>query len=78
MVDSAEELLRSKGFKQFRVRIHDMIARIEILPSDFDKIMQTAIREEIVSKFKEYGFKYVSLDLQGYRTGSMNELIVNK
>ena len=76
MVDSAEELLRSKGFKQFRVRIHgDMIARIEILPSDFDKLMQTATREEIVNKFKKYGFKYVSLDLQGYRTGSMNESI---
>ena len=72
MVDSAEELLRSKGFKQFRVRIHNDIARIEILPQEFEKIMQQEIREEIVIKFKEYGFQYVSLDLQGYRTGSMN------
>ena len=78
MVDRAEDLLRSKGFKQFRVRIHDTIARIEILPSEFEKIMQSDIRQDIVQKFKEYGFKYVSLDLQGYRTGSMNETILQK
>ena len=78
MVDRAEDLLRSKGFKQFRVRIHDMIARIEILPSEFEKIMQSSIRQDIVQKFKEYGFKYVSLDLQGYRIGSMNETIIQK
>ena len=78
MVDRAEDLLRSKGFKQFRVRIHDTIARIEILPSEFEKIMQSDIRQDIVQKFKGYGFKYVSLDLQGYRTGSMNETILQK
>ena len=75
MVDQAEEFLRSKGFKQFRVRIHDKIARIEILPTDFEKIIQSDLREELVNKFKNYGFQYVSLDLQGYRTGSMNETI---
>ena len=78
MVDRAEELLRGKGFSQFRVRIHDTIARIEILPSEFEKIMQPEIRQDIVQKFKEYGFKYVSLDFQGYRTGSMNETILQK
>ncbi len=76
MVDRAEELLRLKGFTQFRVRIHNNIARIEILPSEFDKIIKVDIRQEIVQKFKDYGFKYVSLDLQGYRTGSMNETII--
>ena len=76
MVDRAEELLRPKGFTQFRVRIHDNIARIEILTSEFDKMMKVDIRQEIVQKFKDYGFKYVSLDLQGYRTGSMNETII--
>lgn len=70
MVDLAEELLREKGFKQFRVRIHGKLARIEILPSEFDKLMK--IREEIFCKLKTFGFDYVSLDLQGYRTGSMN------
>lgn len=72
MVDRAEQLLLDKGFKQVRVRIHDKIARIEILPQEFEKIIQPEIREEIVNKFKDYGFQYVSLDLQGYRTGSMN------
>ena len=75
MVDQAEEFLRRKGFKQFRVRIHDKIARIEILQNDFEKIIQSDLREELVNKFKNYGFQYVSLDLQGYRTGSMNETI---
>ncbi len=70
MVERAEELLRGKNFKQFRVRIHDKLARIEILPSDFEKLLK--LREEIVQSFKNYGFDYVSLDLQGYRTGSMN------
>lgn len=78
MVDKAEQLLLDKGFKQFRVRIHDKIARIEILPDEFEKIMTAEMRGEVVDKFKEYGFQYVALDLQGYRTGSMNETIVNK
>ena len=78
MVDKAEQFLLDKGFKQFRVRIHDKIARIEILPDEFEKIMTAEMRGEVVDKFKEYGFQYVALDLQGYRTGSMNETIVNK
>ena len=70
MVERAEELLRANGFKQFRVRIHDKLARIEILPDDFEKILN--LREEINLALKSYGFDYVSLDLQGYRSGSMN------
>ena len=70
MVDKAEQLLFDLGFKQFRVRIHDKMARIEILPDEFDKLIQS--RNEIVSRFKSFGFSYISLDLQGYRTGSMN------
>ena len=69
-VERAEEFLREKNFKQFRVRIHDNLARIEILPAEFEKILQ--IREELVKNFKNFGFDYISLDLQGYRTGSMN------
>ena len=72
MVERAEELLRTFGFKQFRVRIHDKLARIEILPADFDRIMQPEIRREIAEKFQAFGFDYVALDLQGYRSGSMN------
>ncbi len=69
-VENAEDFLRKKKFKQFRVRIHDKLARIEILPEDFEKILP--IREEIVKNFKNFGFDYVSLDLIGYKTGSMN------
>jgi uncharacterized protein len=75
MVDRAEQLLLDLGFHQVRVRIHGMMARIEILPDEFPKLMQKEIREEIVSKMKGYGFSYVTLDLQGYRTGSMNETL---
>ena len=73
MVDAAEQFLLEKNFKQFRVRIHGEIARIEILPAEFIKLLNR--RDEIVSEFKSYGFKYVTLDLQGYRTGSMNETL---
>lgn len=78
MVGRAEQLLIDLGFRQMRVRIHGNIARIEILPEDFGRIMKPEIREEIVRKFKEYGFSYVTLDLQGYRTGSMNETLQRK
>ena len=70
MVDKAEDFLYKNGFKQFRVRIHDRSARIEILPQDFYKILD--IRDEVINNFKSYGFLYISLDLQGYRSGSMN------
>lgn len=70
MVEKSEELLRDNGFKQFRVRVHGKIARIEILPDDFDKLMM--IREMLFEKLTAYGFDYVTLDLQGYRVGSMN------
>lgn len=72
-VEEAENFLSSKGFNQLRVRIHDKIARIELLPADFDKILE--IREEISARLKDLGFEYVTLDLQGYRTGSLNEII---
>ena len=71
MVEAAEEFLLQAGFKQFRVRVHGKIARIEILPEEFDRLLK--IREEISARFKALGFDYVTLDLQGYRTGSMNE-----
>lgn len=73
MVDKAEQLLLDKGFHQLRVRIHGKMARIEVLPAEFEKLL--ADREEIVAAFKGYGFTYVTMDLQGYRTGSMNETL---
>ena len=72
LVERAEELLRAMGFGQFRVRIHGRLARIEILPADFDKMMTADIRGEVAEKFRAYGFEYVALDLTGYRVGSMN------
>ena len=70
MVDAAEQILLDKGFKQFRVRLHGKLARIEILPNDFERLIK--IHEEISAKLKSLGFDYVTMDLQGYRTGSMN------
>lgn len=75
MVEQAESLLLAHGFTQFRVRIHDRLARIEIMPEDFGRLMEDGLREQIVSALKESGFAYVALDLQGYRMGSMNETL---
>ena len=72
MIDKAEEFLIDAGFKQVRVRLHGNIARIEILPSDFDKFLEKNFREAVDAQFKNYGFDFVTLDLQGYRVGSMN------
>ena len=73
MVDQAEQLLLDLGFHQLRVRIHDRMARIEVMPEEFEKLLNE--RELIVTEFKNYGFTYITMDLQGYRTGSMNETL---
>lgn len=71
MIDKSEQLLLDLGFKQVRVRIHNDVARIEVLPNEIERVMQ--FKDTIYSRFKEYGFRYVTLDLGGYRTGSMND-----
>lgn len=73
MVEQGEQLLFSLGFHQFRVRIHGTLARIELLPEELDRLLTPELRAEIAEKFRSFGFSYVTLDLQGYRTGSMNE-----
>jgi uncharacterized protein len=73
MVDKAEQLLLDMGFHQLRVRIHGTMARIEVLPEEFEQLL--ANRITIVAALKSYGFTYVTMDLQGYRTGSMNETL---
>lgn len=73
MVDKAEQLLLDLNFSQVRVRIHNNIARIEVNPNEFERLIKN--RELIALKFKEYGFAYVTMDLTGYRTGSMNETL---
>lgn len=72
MVGKAEEYIQDFGVKQFRVRFHNEIARIEVLKDDFQTIIDNS--DEIVKRFKELGFKYVTLDIRGYRTGSLNEV----
>lgn len=78
MVDQAEQLLLDLGFHQVRVRIHGTIARIEILPEEFHDILAGSKRELICRKLKQLGFSYVTLDLIGYRTGSMNETMTDE
>ena len=75
MVDRAEQLLLDMGFRQVRVRIHGMMARIETEPGEFGMLMAEENRSKIIEKFKEYGFTYITMDLMGYRTGSMNETL---
>ena len=75
MVDKAEQLLLDMGFHQVRVRIHGRMARIEIEPEEFEKLLQEENRNRIVEEFKKYGFSYITMDLMGYRTGSMNETL---
>ena len=79
-VDGAEQLLFELGFTQFRVRVHGeekrgLLARIEVLPEELAKALEPEVRQEIITKFKAFGFTYITLDLLGYRTGSMNEVL---
>jgi uncharacterized protein len=75
-VDRAETFLRDRGFRAFRVRFHDAsTARIEVNPSELHRLLDDGLRGEIVDLMKNLGFTYVTLDLQGYRTGSMNEVL---
>lgn len=75
MVDKAEQLLLDLGFHQVRVRIHGTMARIEIMPEEFSKLISDDVRNKITASFKSFGFTYVTMDLTGYRTGSMNEVL---
>jgi uncharacterized protein len=73
VVESAEDFLFSLGIRQCRVRYHGQIARIEVASDDFQTILTHAQR--IVKRFKKLGFTYITLDLEGYRTGSLNEVL---
>ncbi len=75
MVDKAEQLLLDLGFRQVRVRIHGRMARIEVLPQDFGRLLEEDLRKSIYEQLRAFGFSYVTLDLLGYRTGSMNETL---
>lgn len=75
MIDKAEAFLRDLGFRQLRVRHHGNIARIEIEPADMPRFLERELKGKIVFTLKELGYLYVTLDLEGYRTGSMNEAL---
>jgi uncharacterized protein len=72
MVEKAEQFLFEKGFPGTRVRIHGDVARIECLPGYINKLVQEPERDNIINNLKNIGFRYISLDLEGYRTGSLN------
>jgi uncharacterized protein len=74
-VDDAEAFVRSLGFRQFRVRHHDRLARLELAPDEMGRLWQEDRHGAIVRRFRELGYLYVTLDLQGFRSGSANEVL---
>ena len=73
-IDRCESFLRLKKFRCYRVRYHGEIARIEVAQEELSRLLNAELRAELVAEFKAAGFTYVALDLEGYRTGSMNEI----
>ena len=72
-VERGERYLRDQGFREFRVRVHDDLARIEIAPAEMDRVLDAGTVGQISQAFKSFGFRYVTLDLEGFRSGSLNE-----
>ena len=77
-VDRGEEILREFGFLEFRVRHHDQLVRLEIATAEMDRIMRKDVFKQLAARFRDLGFKYVTLDLEGFRSGSMNEVLDNR
>jgi len=77
-IEKAERFMMSIGFRAVRVRCHGDLARVEVNRNDRSKLFNEELLDTIAAKIKEYGFKYVTLDLQGYRVGSFNETITKK
>ena len=74
-IAQAEEFLHGLGIRQLRVRHHDNVARIEVEAADLAKLVDESVRQRVVDRFREIGYSYVTLDLQGFRSGSMNEVL---
>jgi len=74
-IDRAEQYLRDLGFRDVRVRHHEQLARVEISPAEMPRLFDAGLHREVVSTLKSFGFLYVTLDLQGFRSGSMNEAL---
>jgi pyridinium-3,5-biscarboxylic acid mononucleotide sulfurtransferase len=78
VVERGEEALRAMGFRQFRVRHHGEIARIEIARQELPRALTIEMASQFTSIFKALGFKFVTLDLEGFRSGSMNQLLTTE
>jgi uncharacterized protein len=78
MIYKAEKLLRELGFKQLRVRHHDKIARIEVERSEIPRLIEDEMSRTVTDGLRKIGYTYVTVDLSGYRTGSMNETFFKK
>ncbi|HID06082.1 MAG TPA: ATP-dependent sacrificial sulfur transferase LarE [Armatimonadetes bacterium] len=75
MVGEAERFIRNLGVRQVRVRHHGLLARIEVLPEDIQRLVASDVRERLVNKLRELGYLWVTLDLRGYHSGSFNEML---
>ncbi|HYE13054.1 MAG TPA: ATP-dependent sacrificial sulfur transferase LarE [Pyrinomonadaceae bacterium] len=74
-VDTGEDVMRAFGFREFRVRHHGELVRLEVAPAELDLALRRDVVDELARRFRALGFRYVTLDLHGYRTGSMNEVL---
>jgi uncharacterized protein len=74
-IAAAENFLRKQGFFILRVRHHGAVARLEILPEEFNRLQQPHLRDKLIAAFKKIGFQYITLDLEGFRSGSLNEVL---
>jgi uncharacterized protein len=77
-IGRAERALRGLGLRQVRVRHHDSVARIEVPPAELPRLLDDALREQVVAAVRAAGYLYVTVDLQGYRTGSLNEALLRR
>jgi uncharacterized protein len=75
IVDKGETVLRDFGFRIFRVRYHEELVRLEFSPEELPKALNVTMAAILVARFKALGFKYVTIDLEGYRSGSLNEVL---
>lgn len=77
-IEAGESFLRKLGLKEVRLRHHGSLARLEVNPQAFALLINDKVRQQVISALKELGFTYITLDLEGYRSGSMNEVLVNR
>ena len=77
-VERGETVLRKLGFREFRVRVHEELVRLEIAPGELEKALNIETAEHLANEFKKIGFRYVTLDLEGFRSGAMNEILRQK